>query len=92
MKYATRLAFAANNISFINCSNSVSPQYVDCASVAGLSIASGGSPGTLAPGASRNVCVTFSPHAAATFDMTVMISTNAPGGPVFVNLHGTGDK
>jgi hypothetical protein len=81
-----------SNISFIHCSDSVDPTYVDCAGVAGFAIVSGGGPGTVAPGGSRTVCVTFSPHEAATFDATVSISSNAAGSPSFVQLHGTGDK
>jgi hypothetical protein len=81
-----------NNISILNCSNSVEPQYVDCSTVAGLAIVSGGQPGTLAPGQTRTVCITFTPHEAATYSATVMIASDDPAGPATVTLHGTGDK
>jgi hypothetical protein len=81
-----------NNISILNCSNSVEPHYVDCTTVAGLAVVSGQGPATLAVGASRQVCISFTPHEAATFDATVMIASDSIGGPVTVALHGTGDK
>ena len=65
--------------------------FVDCAAAAGFAIVSGGSPVTLAPGASHEVCITFSPQQPATFDSHVVITTNAAGGPIDVPLHGTGD-
>jgi hypothetical protein len=80
-----------SSISVLNCSSSTSPVYVDCASVAGFRIISGGDPGILAPGASRSVCLTFTPTQNATFDATVAILTNATAAPVIVSLHGTGD-
>ena len=82
---------AINNISVLNCSSSISPIYVDCISVAGFRIISGGDPGLLAPGESRTACLTFTPGQAATFDSTVAISTNASTTPFVVSLHGTGD-
>jgi hypothetical protein len=81
-----------NNISILNCSNSVEPHYVDCSTIAGLAIVSGGQPGTLAPGEARTVCLTFMPHEAATYSATVMIASNDPAGPATVTLHGTGDN
>jgi hypothetical protein len=80
-----------SDISITRCSDSVDPVYVDCSAVAGFAIVSGGSPGTLAVGASRDVCVTFSPKKAATFDGHLIITSNSLGGPVDVQLHGTGD-
>jgi hypothetical protein len=82
---------AINSIGIINCSSSIHPVYVDCATVAGFKIISGGDPGTLGPGQSRDVCITFSPTEAATFDATVSISTNVSQSPAVVYLHGTGD-
>lgn len=79
-------------IGLVDCSDSVDPINVDCSAVAGFAIVSGGSPGTLAPGESRYVCATFSPHRAATFDGYVAISSNASPSPVFVQFHGTGDN
>ena len=80
-----------NSISVINCSSSSSPTYVDCTTVAGFQIISGGTPGVLQPGQSRDVCLTFTPSQAATFDSTVAISTNAPSSPAVVFLHGSGE-
>ena len=80
------------NISIMNCSSSVDPQYIDCARVAGFQIVSGGGLGTLATGASRDVCITFTPGEAATFSAFVLISTNASTTPAQVELHGTGDR
>ena len=77
--------------SIIHCSDDVDPTYVDCSAVAGFAIVSGGSAVTLAPGESHDVCITFSPQKAATFDAHVVITTNAAGGPIDVPLHGTGD-
>jgi uncharacterized membrane protein len=58
---------------------------------AGFSISSGAEPGTLAPGESRDICVIFVPHdPPGTFDAFVTVTTNAPGGPVVVQFHGTG--
>jgi len=54
-------------------------------------VVSGGAAGTLAPGASRDVCLTFTPGEAATFDSVVSIGTNAGSSPTLVSLHGTGD-
>jgi hypothetical protein len=82
---------ALNSIVVMNCSSSTSPVYVDCATVAGFQIISGGDPGILAPGASRNVCLTFTPGQTATFDATLAIMTNASPTPIVVSLHGTGD-
>jgi hypothetical protein len=82
---------AINSISIINCSTSIHPVYVDCASVAGFKIVSGGSPGTLGAGQSRDVCITFTPTEASTVDATVSISTNTSANPTLVQLHGTGD-
>src|SRR5437763_628278 len=57
-----------SSIGIINCSSSIDPTYIDCTTVAGFQISSGGGAGTLTPGQSRTVCVTFTPHEAATFD------------------------
>lgn len=81
-----------SSIGLVNCSDSVDPVYVDCSSVAGFTIVSGGGPGTLAPGQSRDVCVTFSPRKIATFDGFVAITSNASPSPVFVQFHGSGDN
>src|SRR5258708_5611944 len=80
-----------SSIGFINCSSSVDSHYIDCAAIAGFQISSGGSPSTLPPGGSQTVCVTFTPHEAATFSGFVQILSNAPTGPAIVELHGTGD-
>src|SRR5207247_1591820 len=85
-------ALVINNISITNCSSSVDPHFIDCATVAGFRIASGGAAGTLAAGASRDVCITFTPGEAATFSAFVLISTNASTTPAQVELHGTGDR
>ena len=37
-----------NGISLVNCSNSIRPTFVDCATVMGLNVVSGGGAGTLA--------------------------------------------
>ena len=70
---------AIQSIGVTNCSSSIDPQYIDCAKVAGFQIVSGGAPGTLAAGESRDVCLTFSPGEAATFSAFVMISTERLG-------------
>lgn len=80
-----------NSIVVQNCSSSIDPQYIDCATVAGFRIISGNTPGFLQPGQSQDVCLTFTPGERATFDASVMISTNASATPVVVQLHGTGD-
>jgi hypothetical protein len=81
-----------SNIGVQNCSSSIDPTYIDCATVAGFRIMPGGdAPGILGPGQSRDVCLTFTPGETATFDAHVLITTNASATPVDVQLHGTGD-
>jgi hypothetical protein len=80
-----------NSISVANCSSSIDAMYIDCTQVAGFEISSGAGSGILAPGQSHDVCLTFTPREAATFDASVMISTSASTTPMTVKLHGTGD-
>ena len=80
-----------SSIGFINCSSSVDAHYIDCNAIAGFQISSGGGGGTLPVGGSRTVCLTFTPHEAATFSGFLVINTNAPTGPTIIQLHGTGD-
>src|SRR5947199_307497 len=80
-----------SSIGIINCSSSIDPMYIDCTTVAGFQISSGGGPGTLAAGQTRTVCLTFTPHEAATFSAFVAINTNASPSVVKVELHGSGD-
>jgi hypothetical protein len=79
------------SITVQNCSSSVDPTYINCATTAGFRISSGDTPGYLLPGQSRDVCVTFSPGELATFDAHVLVSTNLSNTPTDVQLHGTGD-
>ncbi len=55
--------------------------------------ATGTAAGTLAPGASRTVTLTFSPTAANSGPVTASLSitSNAPGSPITVAITGTGD-
>jgi HYDIN/CFA65/VesB family protein/IPT/TIG domain-containing protein len=70
----------------LNFNASISDPYMG-----GFSISSGGGSGTLAPGQSQDICVTFAPHDPPnTFDALVTVTSNAPGGPVVVQFHGTG--
>src|SRR5947199_356572 len=80
-----------SSIGIINCSSSIDPMYIDCTTVAGFQITSGGAPGTVAAGQSRTVCVSFTPHEAATFSGFVRILSDASPGTSLVELHGTGD-
>src|SRR5207248_2282178 len=80
-----------SSIGIINCSSSIDPTYIDCTTVAGFQISSGGGAGTLTPGQTRTVCVTFTPHEAATFSAFVRINSDASPGVSLVELHGTGD-
>src|SRR5262249_60144030 len=79
-----------NSISVQNCSSSVDPMYIDCATVAGFKIVSGGGAGSLAPGESRDVYLPFTPGDAATFAGKMSTSSNASSTPATVQLHGTG--
>src|SRR5262249_58355939 len=45
-----------NSISIVNCSSSIHPVYVDCASVAGFQIFTGGGAGSLTAGQNHTVC------------------------------------
>src|SRR5207244_7597849 len=46
-----------------------------------FAIAGGGDSGDLAPGASRNISLTFSPPTAGSHSASLSLSTNAPGSP-----------
>lgn len=53
--------------------------------------ATGTAAGTLAPGASRTVTITFAPTAGGAATATLTIASNAPGSPTTVAITGTGD-
>jgi hypothetical protein len=55
-----------------------------------FAILSGGSPGTLAPGASRTVSLGFRPSATGSWSAALTLQTNAPGSPQTVALSGAG--
>ena len=55
-----------------------------------FSIISGGDQGSLAPGASRNVTIAFSPQATGQFQANLQIVSSAPGSPFLVELSGVG--
>jgi P pilus assembly chaperone PapD len=55
-----------------------------------FAISAGGDAGTLAPGSSRTISITFSPTTPGGHSAGLTIASNAPGGPHLVILSGTG--
>jgi uncharacterized repeat protein (TIGR01451 family) len=55
-----------------------------------FAITGGGGTGTLSPGQTRSLTVTFRPAASGTRSASLMIASNAPGSPHSVPLSGTG--
>jgi hypothetical protein len=81
-----------SSVTVQNCSSDIDPQYIDCTTVAGFRIIAGDTPGFLAPGQSRDVCITVTPTEIATFDGHVMINTNVSTTPLQVDLHAGGQQ
>src|SRR5262249_39506249 len=58
--------------------------------VGGFAIIEGGGSGSLAPGESRTIRITFSPNAAGPFSASLTVGDNAAGSPHSVSLSGNG--
>jgi outer membrane protein assembly factor BamB len=84
---------AAQSVTLTNSGNaslSITGVSLGGANPGSFAIASGGGSGTLAPGASRSISVTFGPLAAGVQSASLVITDGASGSPHQVSLSGTG--
>lgn len=91
IKFGSVLVGSKGSASVTLSNTGTAPVSVSAASVSGTGFTiSGFTAGTLSPGATSSLTVTFSPASAVSYSGSLSVTSNAPGSPLTINLSGSG--